>query len=208
MALTDKTRYEVEKTLYEGPWQVPRRRTPKDSRAPKRPMSAFLAFANSRRASTKEKFPTARNGEISRALAATWKDLPQKERQPFVDEERKKRQEYKVAMSKWKEKDDARKRLVRHRREQKALRLAENMGADRSGARHDDYILVHNSTAGEAPDGAKELGATEEAGSGEIERGSDQFQSERFPDVASCDQVDLDKGQQDSVDSFYCKDKP
>ncbi len=81
------------------------------------------------------------------------------------------------------------------------------MGAD-SSARHDDYMLVHNSKAGEASDGANELGATKEDDSGEIARGSDPLQSERFPDIVSCNQVDLDKGQQGWVDSFYCKYKP
>jgi hypothetical protein len=53
-AQKDKARYEVEKAMYKGPWKIPaNKRTPKDPAAPKRPMSAFLAFSNKRRAALK-----------------------------------------------------------------------------------------------------------------------------------------------------------
>lgn len=127
MAVTDKARYDVEKTLYKGPWQVPRRRTPKDASAPKRPMSSFLAFANSQRASVKERMPTMTNGEISKALAVMWREASDEVRKPYINWEKEKRLTYKVAMSQWRRNEDERKRLVRHHREQKALSVALTM---------------------------------------------------------------------------------
>lgn len=202
MALTDKTRYEVEKTLYQGPWQVPRRRTPKDSRAPKRPMSAFLAFANSRRASMKQRMPNARNGEISKALAAMWKESSDELRQPYFEEERMKRKAYKVAMAKWREKDNARKRLVRQRREQKALRLAENMGA----ASGDD--TGHHCSKGRCEEGEDdyddlcECDVGDAAGRKTTVSKSDQFTTVTYPMIAPAERrEDGWEGRQDSVAS-------
>ena len=44
-ARLDKDRYNAEKSLYTGPWQIPSKRTRKDPSAPKRPMSAFLFYS-------------------------------------------------------------------------------------------------------------------------------------------------------------------
>lgn len=126
MARKDKTRYEVEKTMYSGPWKVPaNKRTPKDPTAPKRPMSAFLAFSNSRRASIKRNQPDASNADISRALAAMWRHAPEDLRQTYINEEFAKRQEYKAAMLDWRKNFDEEKRLERQNREDLALRTAE-----------------------------------------------------------------------------------
>lgn len=68
-ARKDKARYEVEKAMYKGPWKVPaNKRTPKDPTAPKRPMSAFLAFSNKRRAALKRQHPDATNADLSRSM--------------------------------------------------------------------------------------------------------------------------------------------
>ena len=72
----DKARYEVEKAMYKGPWKVPaNRRTPKDPTAPKRPMSAFLAFSNKRRAALKRQHPDATNAD-DRHLGTSLNSLP------------------------------------------------------------------------------------------------------------------------------------
>ena len=62
MARIDKERYEREKALYKGPWKVPDVKYPD---APKKPMSAFLAFGNERRKAIAEANPLMSNAEIS-----------------------------------------------------------------------------------------------------------------------------------------------
>jgi hypothetical protein len=54
MARNDMARYMAEKSRYSGPWKVPvGKRSLKDPSAPKRPMSAFLAYSNKRRGAVK-----------------------------------------------------------------------------------------------------------------------------------------------------------
>ena len=72
-------------------------------RAPKRPMSAFLAYANSKRRKVKEMHSKAASTEISRILARMWKDAPEEERKKYIDEEFALRQEYKIAIDQWRE---------------------------------------------------------------------------------------------------------
>ena len=77
----DKARYEAEKAQYKGPWKVPSsKRKVKDPSAPKRPMSAFLAYSNSRRAGLKKQNPKATNADLSRMLSQSWKELDAEER--------------------------------------------------------------------------------------------------------------------------------
>jgi len=62
--------------MYKGPWKVPaNKRTPKDPSAPKRPMSAFLAFSNGRRADLKRQNPNATNSDLSKVSARMQQDL-------------------------------------------------------------------------------------------------------------------------------------
>ena len=69
MARKDKARYEMEKSMYTGPWKVPaKKRSQKDPNAPKRPMSAFLSFSNSKRSYVKDKHPDIGNAEVSRNI--------------------------------------------------------------------------------------------------------------------------------------------
>jgi hypothetical protein len=73
--------YEAEKAMYKGPWKIPsNKRKAKDPSAPKRPMSAFLAYSNSRRAALKRKHPKATNADLSRMLSKSWKELDPAER--------------------------------------------------------------------------------------------------------------------------------
>ena len=77
----DKARYEAEKAMYKGPWKIPSsKRKAKDPLAPKRPMSAFLAYSNSRRAGLKRENPKATNADLSKMLSASWKELDPEER--------------------------------------------------------------------------------------------------------------------------------
>lgn len=123
MARQDKARYEMEKSMYTGPWKVPAtKRVSKDPKAPKRPMSAFLSFSNSKRAYVKSKHKGAKNAEVSRILAQMWKDADPDEKKTFIDEEFALRQQYKIAMSKWKRQSEEEMETKRKEREDEAMR--------------------------------------------------------------------------------------
>jgi hypothetical protein len=107
MSRLDKARYDIEKAMYKGAWSVPiGSKRPKDALAPKRPMSAFLAFSNKRRAMAKVQMPGASNADVSKALSKMWKEAPEDLRKQYVDEEAELRQQYKVSIAEWRKKDD------------------------------------------------------------------------------------------------------
>jgi hypothetical protein len=123
MARRDKARYEVEKKFYSGPWKVlATKRTQKDPNAPKRPMSAFLAFSNLKRAEVKEKNPGLGNSERSRVLAKMWKEAPEDDRKKYIDKEYKLRQTYKTAIAEWRRNSEGEMLAARKGREDEALR--------------------------------------------------------------------------------------
>ncbi|CAB9515983.1 group protein B3 [Seminavis robusta] len=122
----DKQRYEAEKAMYKGPWKIPsNKRKTKDPSAPKRPMSAFLAYSNSRRAELKRSNPKATNADLSRMLSKTWKELPPTERAVYMAEERELREQYKTKMSDWRTKVAEEKKVEREEREVAAMQAAE-----------------------------------------------------------------------------------
>jgi hypothetical protein len=126
-ARKDKARYEVEKAVYKGPWKVPaNKRTPKDPTAPKRPMSAFLAFSNKRRAALKRQNHDATNSDLSKMLSKTWREAPEELRRKYMDEEAGLRQTYKEVIAKWRKKVAEEKKAERKEREAMAMATAEN----------------------------------------------------------------------------------
>jgi hypothetical protein len=124
-ARRDKVRYQAEKAVYKGPWQVPNQRRQKDPLAPKRPMSAFLAFSNSRRALIKKSNQTAANADISKALSNMWKEAPEELRQKYFSEEAGLRQDYKIRIEEWRKNAAKEEKEKRKQREDLALRKAE-----------------------------------------------------------------------------------
>jgi high mobility group protein B1 len=117
MARRDKERYDLEKANYTPPPGVSlvakRKREPG---APKRPMSAYISFANQRRAQVKAKNPDSSNGEISKILSERWKGLPDDEKKKYKDMEQAKWDTYKTEMKAWKKKHDGRKKANFHKR--------------------------------------------------------------------------------------------
>ena len=103
MSSLDKARYEQEKATYRGPWKVNAAdvRLRKDPYAPKRPMSAYLSFANKKRSMVKAVYPTATNGQISKMLSSLWRQSPQAIREPYIQEEAKLRQIYHEEKATW-----------------------------------------------------------------------------------------------------------
>jgi hypothetical protein len=96
-----------EKAAYKGPWSVPKRRAKKNPLAPKRPMSAFLKYSQTRRATTKQDNPDMSNTDVSRLLGEMWRNANPKERAPYVEQEERERSIYKEDIKKFRD-DQAR----------------------------------------------------------------------------------------------------
>ena len=104
-ARVDKERYEIEKSMYTGPWKIPsRKRSQKDPDAPKRPMSSFLAFSNGKRSDLKRENPDMSNTDISKLLAKMWKEASDEEKKEHIEKEKELREIYKKEMAEWREK--------------------------------------------------------------------------------------------------------
>mmetsp|Transcript_23517 Transcript_23517/g.35573 ORF Transcript_23517/g.35573 Transcript_23517/m.35573 type:complete len:421 (+) Transcript_23517:88-1350(+) len=129
LARKDKLRYEVEKSMYTGPWKVPAKKlSQKDPAAPKRPMSAFLAFSHSKRASVKSQNATMNNAEISRVLAQMWKDASSDDKKEYIDKEYGLRQTYLTEIAIWREKTEKELSDQRKHREDLALQTVAARG--------------------------------------------------------------------------------
>ena len=100
MARKDKARFELEKSMYSGPWKVP---NVKDPKAPKRPVSAFLCFSKERRAQVKRDGPHMTTTQISAVLARMWKEASEQERQKYVDLDTKDRERYRRELEEYNE---------------------------------------------------------------------------------------------------------
>eukprot|EP00980_Cylindrotheca_fusiformis_P003106 scaffold720_cov114-Cylindrotheca_fusiformis.AAC.14 len=105
MAKEDKDRYEVEKASYTAP-PGSNKKKKRDPTAPRRPMSAFLAFANSRRAKVKAENMEKSNGDISKILSCMWKEEDEQVKQKYRDEEAALWAKYKAAMDVWRKEKD------------------------------------------------------------------------------------------------------
>ena len=95
VARKDRERYEAEMALFPGPKPKPKQRPKKDPTAPKRPMSAFLAFSQKYRGTVRQNDPTVHNRDVSKKLSEMWKDLPEREKKKFIEQESKEREVYK-----------------------------------------------------------------------------------------------------------------
>ena len=103
----DRERYEREKAAYKGPWKIPALKSTTTEGAPKKPMSAFLAFGNERRGLIAEANPTLSNTEISSLLSKLWKECPKEIKQAYRDREARERVEFKRKLAEWEAKRDA-----------------------------------------------------------------------------------------------------
>lgn len=110
MAREDKARYERERKSFIPAPGASAAKKIRDPNAPKRPMSAFLAFANSRRAEVKAQNPDCSNGEISKILSRMWREAAENVKQKYRDDEAALWAAYKVGMQEWRKKNDGRKK--------------------------------------------------------------------------------------------------
>jgi hypothetical protein len=127
IAADDRARFEMERSTYTGPWKIPsKRKGRKDKNAPKRPMSAFLAYSHTKRAECRAANPDLDNIGISRELAKMWKIVPQEEKQPFIDEEARLRKQYKIEIAEWRAKNVQTELAAQEQREAAATMRLEN----------------------------------------------------------------------------------
>lgn len=101
-AAKDKQRYLTEKAMYTGKWMVEKKKTKKDSRAPKRPPSAFLYFSGERRGTIKEENPGIANTDVSKELGRLWREMSDDQKKPYVDQEKAERVKYNEDMAHYK----------------------------------------------------------------------------------------------------------
>eukprot|EP00590_Aulacoseira_subarctica_P004381 CAMPEP_0172435030 /NCGR_PEP_ID=MMETSP1064-20121228/70953_1 /TAXON_ID=202472 /ORGANISM="Aulacoseira subarctica , Strain CCAP 1002/5" /LENGTH=397 /DNA_ID=CAMNT_0013183301 /DNA_START=49 /DNA_END=1242 /DNA_ORIENTATION=+ len=132
-AANDKLRYEVEKTIYSGPWKEPRscKRPKKDETAPKRPMSAFLDYSRTVRSQVIKDNPQAESSkDISKILGEMWRKLTPDEKKPFVETELELRAKYKEVIQEWRHKNGNQETKERKRREAVVQHAVENKTID------------------------------------------------------------------------------
>ena len=111
MARQDKARYDVEKKNYVPPpgMSLTSKRK-RDPDAPKRPMSAYLSYANKLRGKVKSENPDCSNGEISKILSNMWKGMSDDKRKEYKDNEQMLWDIYREKMIEWKKNNDGRKK--------------------------------------------------------------------------------------------------
>ena len=128
-ARLDRERYEVEKSMYKGPWKVPASQKSKvkarrtDADAPKRPMSSFLSYSNSKRAALRKTNPYLTNGDMSKMLAKMWREAPDEEKREHIEREERLREIYLKDMAAWRERTEKEQNEIREKREEAALRF-------------------------------------------------------------------------------------
>ena len=128
-ARLDRERYEVEKSMYKGPWKVPASQKSKvkarrtDADAPKRPMSSFLSYSNSKRAALRRANPYLTNGDMSKMLAKMWREAPDEEKREHIEREERLREIYLKDMAAWRERTKKEQNEIREKREEAALRF-------------------------------------------------------------------------------------
>ena len=101
MAKKEKTRFTNEKKAYKGPLSQ-KLRAKKNPLAPKRPMSAFLMYAQQKRRPLQRENPGMTNADISRLLGELWRNTTVAEKRPILEREEVERKIYKAKMEAWK----------------------------------------------------------------------------------------------------------
>jgi hypothetical protein len=111
LARQDKARYDIEKRNYVPPpgMSLTSKRK-RDPDAPKRPMSAYLSYANKLRGKVKGENPDCSNGEISKILSKMWKGMSDDDRKGYKSNEQMLWDIYREKMVVWKKNNDGRKK--------------------------------------------------------------------------------------------------
>lgn len=156
LARQDKARFEVEKSLYTGPWKViKKKRLQRDPNAPKRPMSAFLAYSHGRRAEVKKENANMNNAAISRALASMWKGAPEDEKKEHIDKEYKLRQKYLTEIAIWRENTEKELNEQRRNREEIAMETVLQAKDGTAAAIQEEEVAQQQNRTNEKEEGAE-----------------------------------------------------
>merc|ERR1719219_656511 len=75
---------------------------PKDSNAPKRPMSSYMFFVNEQRPYVVSEHPDMKVTDVLRELGKRWSKLTSKQQAPFVVMQKEAKEEYAKALAKYK----------------------------------------------------------------------------------------------------------
>jgi uncharacterized coiled-coil protein SlyX len=127
MARKDRVRYNVEAANYNGPWKVIAKRARKPKDAPKRPMSAFLAFSNSRRMEVMKHNPNLNQAQISALLSKMWNEASDDVREAYIRHELEARERYKKEIAVWREEEKRKMIKTRSAREEETLDIANSI---------------------------------------------------------------------------------
>lgn len=98
-ASKDRQRYNKERKEFVPSVRKVRRK--KDASAPKRPMSAFLMWAQIKRRQLQSENPDIPNADISRMLGEKWRSASVDEKAPFLEREQNERRLYKAKMERF-----------------------------------------------------------------------------------------------------------
>lgn len=146
----DKERYQREMAVYKETNRMSSKKPKKDPSAPKRPMSAFLAFSNKRRAALKREHPDSTNADLSKMLSKMWKEIDPAYKAEYVEDEAQKRAQYKLDIVKWRKKKAEQTRAIN-----KAAAAAEKTATAAAAAAPPQAMMTATSTS----DAAKRMEA-------------------------------------------------
>lgn len=116
MAKAEKKRFSNERDAlcktHKGPL-ARKIRAKKNPLAPRRPMSAFLMYAQQKRRSLQSENPDIPNNDISRLLGEIWRNASPSEKRPHMEREEVERKLYKAKVEKWKN-DEKLEKAMKH----------------------------------------------------------------------------------------------
>lgn len=102
VANKDRKRYNKERSEFNPSASARKVRRKKDPSAPKRPMSAFLMYAQNKRRQLQAENPDIPNADISRMLGEHWRCASPDEKKQFLEREAVERRVYRAMMEGWK----------------------------------------------------------------------------------------------------------
>jgi len=121
LSATEKRGYMEQKAAYDGPWRIATnkvKKKKKDEGAPKRSPSAFFLFANVTRPLIKEENPNMPPIAVIKTCSTMWKQLPELEKRPYLEEEQRLRAQYHINVEQWKRDVKERKKSSKGARKQ------------------------------------------------------------------------------------------
>ena len=108
-----------------SPLSSNQKRRKKDPYAPKAPLNGYLVYFNEERAEMRSKNPNMSFGELTKIIATKWKELPNEEKQKYINEADIDKERYVKEMADYK-KSDAYKQFLKENAQSKYLRQDES----------------------------------------------------------------------------------